>query len=472
MQNAKSNFQNLFLMTIDAASLIASYLLAAFLIFTFRGNPFHLSPEDVIGSLWMVFVTYFCVFIFFNLNHYLLKRDKYEEFVYVIKVNIIVAIVFAFVFFAFKQSQFITRGTWALTVVLNVIFMFAGHCAAKSLLKSRYLSGSKKHMYLVTTTDRVEKVVQQLRKSENFNNYIVSLAILDQDLRGQDCCGFPVVAAQEDLFNFAKREIVDEAYLNISYKDPRTPQKYIDDFEEMGITVRINLNVLENNSGFNQHIDMLGDYPVVSFAPRFYDYNKLVVKRIIDIVGALVGLAITSVITIFLAPAILIESPGPLFFKQKRVGTNGRYFYIYKFRSMYKDAEARKAALMAQNEMKGLMFKMTDDPRVTKVGKFIRAASLDEFPQFLNVLKGDMSLVGTRPPTVDEFKAYEAHHKRRLSMKPGLTGMWQVSGRSNIEDFEEVVRLDCQYIDNWSLQLDAKILLKTVAVVLKKVGSK
>ena len=127
---------------------------------------------------------------------------------------------------------------------------------------------------------------------------------------------------------------------------------------------------------------------------------------------------------------------------------------------------------MAQNEMKGQMFKMTNDPRVTKVGKFIRATSIDELPQFWNILKGEMSLVGTRPPTVEEFKQYEPRHKRRLSMKPGLTGLWQVSGRSDIEDFEEVVRLDVAYIDNWNLQLDAKILLKTLVVIFKKVGAR
>ena len=151
---------------------------------------------------------------------------------------------------------------------------------------------------------------------------------------------------------------------------------------------------------------------------------------------------------------------------------NGRYFYIYKFRSMYKDAEERKKALMEKNEMKGLMFKMTDDPRITKVGKFIRKTSIDELPQFFNVLIGDMSLVGTRPPTVDEFKQYESYHKRRLSMKPGITGMWQVSGRSDIEDFEEVVKLDLQYIDNWSIGLDIKILFKTVGAVFKRGGAR
>ena len=143
----------------------------------------------------------------------------------------------------------------------------------------------------------------------------------------------------------------------------------------------------------------------------------------------------------------------------------------YKFRSMYMDAEERKKELMEQNKMQGLMFKMDDDPRITPIGKFIRKTSLDEFPQFINIFKGDMSLVGTRPPTVDEFEQYDAHHKSRLAIKPGLTGLWQVSGRSEITDFDEVVRLDQEYIENWSLVLDLKILLKTVVVVLKGKGA-
>ena len=196
------------------------------------------------------------------------------------------------------------------------------------------------------------------------------------------------------------------------------------------------------------------------------------IKRGIDIILSGMAIVILSPLLLFLCIAIKLDTPGPILFKQKRVGKNGRYFSIYKIRSMYQDAEARKAELMEKNEMKGFMFKMTDDPSITKVGKFIRSTSIDELPQFWNVLKGDMSLVGTRPPTVDEFNQYEAHHKRRLSMKPGLTGLWQVSGRSNIEDFEEVVRLDCEYIDNWSIQLDIQIILKTIVVIFKKVGSK
>ena len=284
--------------------------------------------------------------------------------------------------------------------------------------------------------------------------------------------GYPVVATLEDMMEDPRHEVVDVVYINVPYDTGRSLQEYIDGFEEMGIPVQLNINMLEGKEGYSRCIDMLGDMPVVSFAPRFFDYNKLLMKRVIDVVGALVGLVLTAVVAIFVVPAIKLESPGPAVFRQKRVGKNGRYFYIYKFRSMYQDAEERKADLMDQNEMKGQMFKMSHDPRVTKVGKFIRSTSIDELPQFWNILKGEMSLVGTRPPTVEEFKQYEPRHKRRLSMKPGLTGLWQVSGRSDIEDFEEVVRLDVAYIDNWNLQLDAKILLKTIVVIFKKVGAK
>lgn len=179
-----------------------------------------------------------------------------------------------------------------------------------------------------------------------------------------------------------------------------------------------------------------------------------------------------AILVIIMKPLIKLESPGSVFFAQKRVGRNGRIFKMYKFRSMYADAEERKKELMEQNEMSGLMFKMENDPRITKIGHFLRRTSLDEFPQFINILKGDMSLVGTRPPTLDEFAQYSPYHKKRLSFRPGLTGMWQVSGRSEITDFEEIVRMDVEYIDTWSLGLDIRILMKTILEVFCGKGAK
>ena len=195
------------------------------------------------------------------------------------------------------------------------------------------------------------------------------------------------------------------------------------------------------------------------------------VRRVQDIVLSSVALVVLSPVMLITAIAIVVDDPsaGPIF-SQERIGRDGKAFKFYKFRSMYKDAEERKKELESQNEMNGFMFKMKEDPRITKVGKFIRKTSIDELPQFYNVLKGDMSLVGTRPPTVDEFRQYESHQKRRLSAKPGITGLWQVSGRNEIKDFEDVVKLDVQYIDNWSIGLDIKIILKTIKVVFEKGG--
>ena len=207
-------------------------------------------------------------------------------------------------------------------------------------------------------------------------------------------------------------------------------------------------------------------------------------KRTLDIAGGLVGCIMTGIIFIFIAPAIYIQSPGPIFFSQTRVGKNGKLFKIYKFRSMYMDAEERKKELMEQNRVKdGMMFKMEFDPRVignkilpdgrrkTGIGEFIRKTSLDEFPQFWNVLTGTMSICGTRPALQEETSLYSPHHRARLAVKPGITGMWQVSGRSEITDFEEVVKLDTRYINEWSMGMDFRIIFKTVMVVLKGEGS-
>jgi lipopolysaccharide/colanic/teichoic acid biosynthesis glycosyltransferase len=200
--------------------------------------------------------------------------------------------------------------------------------------------------------------------------------------------------------------------------------------------------------------------------------RQIFFKRAMDIAGGIVGMLMCGIFTIIVGPIIYIKSPGPIFFSQTRVGKNGHRFKIYKFRSMYMDAEERKQELMKQNKMDGLMFKIDDDPRIIKgIGNFIRKTSIDEFPQFWNVLKGDMSLVGTRPPTEDEWEQYEIHHRARLAGKPGITGMWQVSGRSDITDFEEVVKLDTDYISKWNIGLDIKILFQTILVVLERKGS-
>lgn len=192
-------------------------------------------------------------------------------------------------------------------------------------------------------------------------------------------------------------------------------------------------------------------------------------KRALDIFGSLVGLSFVAILLVPIAVAIKLDSPGPIFFRQTRVGLNGKCFSIWKFRSMVTDAERLKASV--KNQAQGCFFKNDNDPRVTRVGAFLRKTSLDEFPQFLNVLTGDMSLVGTRPPTVDEVEQYQPHHWRRLHVKPGLTGEWQVNGRSKVRDFEDVVALDIAYQNKWSFFYDLQIIFKTVLVVINKDGA-
>jgi len=190
------------------------------------------------------------------------------------------------------------------------------------------------------------------------------------------------------------------------------------------------------------------------------------IKRLLDICGALVGLTVTGIITIPLAIAIQLDNPGAIFYSQIRCGYRGKKFRIWKFRSMVTNAEQLKSQV--QNQAQGAFFKNENDPRITKVGKFLRKTSLDEFPQFLNVLKGEMSLVGTRPPTVDEVAQYDSHHHQRLEVKPGLTGEWHFNGRSKVLDFEEVVNLDLQYQKKWSIFYDLKLIVKTITVLFSK----
>ena len=320
---------------------------------------------------------------------------------------------------------------------------------------------------MITAHSRMDKVLDRLLSSNDSGGEVVAVTVLDRpDFQHPDVRIVP----QEDLLNYATYEVVDEVFINLPSEEYDIGE-YVSQFETMGIDVTVNLNAFDLNFAGNKRIREVAGLNVVTFSTNFYKPSHVTAKRVIDICGSLVGLVICGLVAIVLVPLIRKDG-GPAIFAQKRVGKNGRYFKFYKFRSMYVDAEERKKELMDQNTMTGGMFKMDNDPRITPIGRFIRKTSLDELPQFFNVLKGDMSLVGTRPPTVDEYEKYTPEQKRRLSFKPGITGLWQVSGRSEITDFDEVVRLDVSYIDDWTIWSDIKILLKTIKVVFKRDGAK
>jgi len=380
------------------------------------------------------------------------------------------------------DSRYYFVATLCVHFVLLALFIYV---VEKYTVDHFYHTTAASRVMLATTSDRAARYSDLIK--HDWSRKLAAIALLDYDGKPSDIKEIDhihVTAGRDNLVKYVQQHAIDEVFLIVDNNELDYVTDAVKNFIQMGIQVHLNLPSIERLdekiTGANEkYVPKIlrsltyfyNDTPILTMGTPEPKMRYMFLKRLFDIIGAIIGCIITFVLFIIFGIAIKIDSPGPIFFKQDRIGKNGRHFKMYKFRSMYIDAEERKKALMEQNEMNGFMFKMKDDPRITRVGKFIRKTSIDEFPQFFNVLKGDMSLVGTRPPTVDEFRNYSNYHKRRLSMKPGITGMWQVSGRSDITDFEEIVRLDCEYIDNWSLWLDVKILFKTIGAVLSRKGS-
>ena len=261
---------------------------------------------------------------------------------------------------------------------------------------------------------------------------------------------------------------VDAVFIAVEPEDLSRTRRLYETAERMGVTVCLMPDIYHSELSQSRPAYING-LPALIYRRVPENQLALLTKNTIDRIGALFGLLLAAPIFLLTALVIKLESRGPVFFKQVRSGLNGKPFKLLKFRTMCTNAEDKKAALKAFNEMSGPVFKIKKDPRVTRVGKFLRKYSVDEIPQFINVLKGDMSLVGPRPPLPEEVAKYEPWQHRKLSVKPGVTCIWQVNGRNTI-DFEEWMKLDLQYIDNWSLWLDAKLLAKTIPTVIKGSG--
>lgn len=471
MSRTKERIQNFILFITDALCMVLAYYLSGyFWLQVYKGFAEVTMRDQLHDNVFTVAVAYVVMILLYTEAPNFTARGRFRELMAVIKKNMTFAGVIAVYELLRRKQEYFPRGVYVLTIVIATLLMWIIRMIVKSILLHRGQGRSALRMIAITTRARAEKFLEQRNEREDWMRKLSGLIIVDEDMVGQEIQGVPVVSNQDKMMDYILQEIADEVYLDLGPEKRDKLQTLVLALEDMGVTVHLKLDVLELFDNFDMTMSRMNGNMVATFAHRIYPYKKLVIKRVFDFIGGLVGTLIMFVFLIFVGPAIKLESKGPIFFKQKRVGKGGRYFYIYKFRSMYMDAEERKKELMAQNEMDGLMFKMKDDPRITKVGKFIRKTSIDELPQFINVLKGDMSLVGTRPPTVNEFKEYEGHHRRRLTMKPGITGMWQAYGRNTVQDFEDVVRMDCQYIDNWSLGLDLKILFRTVITVFTDGG--
>ena len=341
--------------------------------------------------------------------------------------------------------------------------------------------GSKTSMLVIAAPNRVETILKRL-SSDNLAAYRITGVVLTEQDERQAIGGFPVVSDLDGAADYIVREWIDSVYIDAPLTDAKLIH-LMDDCTQMGVPTHYHVPNMSRD-GVKRFSEKVGGTTVLTTSINYATPIQALMKRCFDILAGLVGSLVALLVIAIVGPIIKKQSPGPILFAQERIGKNGKRFKMLKIRSMYMDAEERKKDLMSQNRVKdGMMFKLDFDPRIigneilpdgtkkTGIGEFIRKTSLDEFPQFFLVLAGVMSTVGTRPPTVDEWEKYEYHHRARLAIKPGVTGMWQTSGRSEITDFEEVVRLDTEYITNWSLGLDLKILFKTIGVIFSHKGA-
>lgn len=475
MYRVRSNLLNILVILLDLISIISSLLLAN--VIRHHSSPDLRGISSVLMGIMAAFViSYFIIYFMANFNNGFLKKGPLHEFWDVLKLNLAMLAVSMVIVYFTRVTVDYSRLVFAFFTVIDTFLMLSLHTLLKKMLPRiiKQATGTRQ-LVVVTTQSNMSDLLKNINASSELSYHVPSVFIPDyayeSDDLNIDSFKYVLIKDVDQLITFCKKSSVDEVLFSLPLNEMTSFETAIEKISSMGIAVHISVDLFFPQITSSKLLTKFGEYNAITYADRFLSFRQLFFKRVLDIFGGVIGMLLLIPITIIVAPLIKLESPGPIFFSQKRVGRNGRIFNIYKFRSMYIDAEARKKELLQQNEMNGLMFKMEKDPRITKIGKFLRKTSLDEFPQFYNVMRGDMSLVGTRPPTLDEFEHYKSHHKKRLSITPGLTGLWQVNGRNQVTDFEEVVRLDVQYINEWSFGLDIKILLKTIGVVLKGNGA-
>ena len=424
----------------------------------------------------------FAVLILFNTMHNVLKRGPLEELVKTIQHCFLVFALITVYMFAFQSGVDYSRITVFLTAIFHSAFGYIVRLIWKQIVMRYGLTMDRKDsMLVILQPETADQIMERLMRS-NLEGYRIVGAVCTEPTDRSEIGGVPVVAEIGGAANYICQKWIDSVYIDASLQDENVTE-LIDACHEMAVPVHYHVASI-GRDGVKQFAEKIGGTTVLTTSVNYATSGQLIMKRVLDIIGGLIGSILAILIMIVVGPIIKIKSPGPILYSQERIGRNGKRFRILKIRSMYVNADEEKQKLMEQNRVKdGMMFKMEFDPRIignrilpdgtkkTGIGEFIRRTSLDEFPQFFNVLAGQMSLVGTRPPTVDEWEKYEFHHRARLSCKPGITGMWQVSGRSEITDFEEVVKLDTEYISNWSMALDIKILFKTIGVLVTGRGA-
>ncbi len=477
-RNAQGWSKHFDFFVLDEVCLQLAFLLAYFL----RHQSFAYA-SDLYREIGLVLVLNDAlIIVLLNSFHNVLIRGYYVEFVETLK-HCFYVFAFSLLFvFATQSGTSYSRVVLTLTFAFHAAFSYSGRLLWKRYVKKHGLARrGKKNMLVVLNPDSAEEMLDQLQENSAEGFRIVGIVFNGTVMQGE-IHGVPVVADVDGAASYILHEWVDAVYVDCSSTEPRIAE-LMNDCISMGVPVHYHVPGV-NDGSVKRFVERIGQTTVLTTSLNYSTPIQTFVKRAFDVLGGIVGSLLALIIMLLFGPFIRKESPGPILYRQTRVGKNGKRFQMYKIRSMYLDADERKKDFESQNRVKdGMMFKLDFDPRIigneilpdgskkTGIGDFLRRTSLDEFPQFFNVLMGQMSLVGTRPPTIDEWERYEMHHRARLAVKPGITGLWQVSGRSDITDFEEVVRLDTEYIYNWNYGLDIKILLETVAAVFRGKGA-
>ena len=379
------------------------------------------------------------------------------------------------------ESVSIPRLVFAWAVILYTLLSYGTRVAWKFVLRRFAMGGDRQRSILIVTEEKLASgILKRMRQYSQDEYRVAGFVFIDRDAKGASVDGVPVVANLSDAAEYICRTWMDEVFFFHASLDERS-RNLIDRCREMAVTLHLYIAV-QGVDESRQTIESIAGYNVLTANIRLVSARAALFKRAADFLVGIVGSLLALIAIAVFGPMIYIASPGPLIFVQERVGENGRRFKMYKLRSMYMDADARKAELERQNSHSdGMLFKMDFDPRVIGnrilpdgrqvkgIGDFIRKTSVDELPQFFNVLKGEMSVVGTRPPTVDEWEKYQFHHRARMAVRPGMTGLWQINPRKDEMDFDEVVQLDTEYIANWNLGRDIKIVWRTAKNVLRNV---
>ncbi|MEZ5082531.1 MAG: sugar transferase [Bacteroidales bacterium] len=371
--------------------------------------------------------------------------------------------------FLFKLTN-ISRLAIVFFGVLNLFSLFTLRITVYRIMKYFRVKGYNSRNVVVIADESSEEFIERILENKEWG-YILKYIITNSTyLYKKYKDEVKVHTERVNMRNLIDIDVIDEVIYCKNEINQNKLKSFIHDCEEVGVVFRMQ-SQLFSKSATKAHLNHFDDTPFLTFDNTPSDNFAFKTKNTLSVIGAFFILLIWSPVLLFIAITIKLTSKGPIFFKQKRVGLRGRTFYMYKFRTMVTNAEELKASLMDKNEADGPVFKIKNDPRITKIGKFLRKSGLDELPQFYNVLIGDMSLVGPRPPVPEEVKQYERWQLRRLSMKPGITCTWQIKPNRNEISFEDWMKMDLQYIDNWSNKLDLVLFFKTIRTILKGSGS-